>query len=226
MSLPAPAAAPSPTRLRAAELLIVFGALPVLLALVPARVVLPSLLLAGGATLAVLLTDRTFDRRQLWNRAGALPHLRRVLLRALALAAGLLALTALLLPDSLLQMPRTRPALWVAVLVLYPVLSVYAQELIFRAFFFHRYTLLFGSDRSRVLASAAAFALAHLVMRNVFALVLSFIGGVLFARTYARSRSLLLAGLEHALLGDVIFTVGLGSYFFDGHKALSGLGRF
>jgi uncharacterized protein len=233
--MPGPAIAPPPAaaapsaalaRLRIAELLLVFGALPVLLALVPTRVVLPSLLIAGGASLAVLLADRSFDRRQLWNRAGAWPHLRMVLLRALALAAGLLAMTALLLPGSLLQLPRTRPVLWVAVLVLYPVLSVYLQELIFRAFFFHRYAVLFASERARVLASAVAFALAHLVMRNLFALVLSFIGGVLFARTYARSRSLLLVGLEHALLGDAIFTVGLGSYFFDGAKAQSGLGRF
>lgn len=34
---------------------------------------------------------------------------------------------------------RERSILWVAVLLLYPILSALPQELIFRVFFFHRY---------------------------------------------------------------------------------------
>jgi len=41
-------------------------------------------------------------------------------------------------------------------------------------------------------------------------------GGWLFGGTYRRSRSLGLVCLEHALYGDLIFTVGLGQYFFHG----------
>ena len=41
-------------------------------------------------------------------------------------------------------------------------------------------------------------------------------GGWLFARDYARHRSLTLVCLEHAAYGCVIFTVGLGRFFYSG----------
>lgn len=47
--------------------------------------------------------------------------------------------------------------MWALVIVLYPILSVYPQELIFRAFLFHRYAPLFGNGVGLVAASAAAF---------------------------------------------------------------------
>ncbi len=41
-------------------------------------------------------------------------------------------------------------------------------------------------------------------------------GGWLFADTYRQSRSLWLVCLEHALYGDLIFTIGLGTFFYHG----------
>ena len=102
------------------------------------------------------------------------------------------------------------------VMVFYPVFSVYPQELIFRAFLFHRYRPLFGSTRNLVIVSAVAFGLAHLFFANLLAPLLSAVGGWIFARTYARSDSTLQATIEHALFGCFLFTVGLGWYFYGG----------
>jgi membrane protease YdiL (CAAX protease family) len=63
-------------------------------------------------------------------------------------------------------------------------------------------------------------------MRNVPALVLTFVGGLMFGGAYARTRSLALSCLEHALLGDFAFTIGLGSFFLDGARGLPGPLRF
>jgi hypothetical protein len=103
---------------------------------------------------------------------------------------------------------------WLLVMILYPLLSVYPQEIIFRTFLFHRYQNLFTSQRQLIWASAVSFGVAHIIFANWAALVLSTIGGLLFARTYARHRSLALVCFEHSLWGNFIFTIGLGWYFW------------
>jgi hypothetical protein len=45
---------------------------------------------------------------------------------------------------------------------------------------------------------------------------LTLVGGVLFGYHHALSRSLLLVSIEHALFGQVMFTVGLGRFFCHG----------
>ena len=42
------------------------------------------------------------------------------------------------------------------------------------------------------------------------------IGGALFLRTYLRSGSGWLADLEHAVLGNVAFTIGYGQWLYSG----------
>jgi hypothetical protein len=120
------------------------------------------------------------------------------------------------LGSTLLRVALAAAALTVLTLVLAPE-SLLA---------FHRYGALFTSQRGVVLASAAAFSFAHVVMRNIPALVVTFVGGLMFAGAYTRTRALALACLEHALLGDFIFTIGLGSFFFDGARSLPGPLRF
>jgi membrane protease YdiL (CAAX protease family) len=135
------------------------------------------------------------------------------------LALSLTAIVAWRAPDILFDLVRTRPRLWVLVMMFYPIVSVYPQEVIYRAFFFHRYAPLFPATTSRVVASAALFAFAHLSFpRRLVALSLSFVGGLLFGYHYAQSRSLLLASIEHALFGQLVFTVGLGRFFYHGRR--------
>jgi membrane protease YdiL (CAAX protease family) len=123
-------------------------------------------------------------------------------------------------PEALFQLPRTRTGLWLIIMIAYPLLSVYPQELIFRTFLFHRYRVLLP-PRALMLTSALAFGYAHIVLHNLPSVLLSTLGGLLFASTYRRSQSTLLVALEHALYGCFVFSVGLGGLFYAGGRTLS-----
>lgn len=180
------------------------------------RMIIPTLVLISAGCLVVLLRDRDFDRSRLWNRRDFGRHLRTTLKRVFIGTLVLGAATAVFEPDLFFRFPRESTRMWAMVMVFYPVFSVYPQELIFRTFLFHRYRPLFGSTPRLVIVSAVAFGVAHLFFANLLAPLLSAVGGWLFARTYARSESTLQATLEHGLWGDVLFTLGLGWYFYGG----------
>jgi len=137
-----------------------------------------------------------------------------------AVAAATAAVSALLVwwlvPWQALWLPRRATGLWLAILVLYPLLSALPQELVFRVLFFRRYGRLFASERAAVAASAFVFALAHLLFWNWVALVLTFAGGLIFARGYLGRGGFALAVVLHAVCGWIIFTSGLGSFFYHG----------
>lgn len=155
-----------------------------------------------------------------WQAVRNTEIVRPVMQRFLISAALLVAFTLWMVPDKLFSLPRERPELWLMVMVLYPVLSVIPQEIIFRRFFFIRYAPLFSKSHQMALASALAFGFAHVLLNNWVAVILSTIGGFFFAQTYQKSRSLGLAIAEHALYGCFIFSIGLGWLFYSGapHK--------
>ncbi len=177
---------------------------------------LPGLLLVAAGCLLVLLCDPGFDRRQLWHFRPARNDLPRTLRRFAVLAVPLILWTILVEPERFLGFPRNNLPAWLFVMLFYPLLSVYPQELIFRTFFFHRYRPLFGDSLWLVAASALAFGMAHLFFANWIAVLLSTAGGVLFALNYRRTRSTLSVTIEHGIWGDFLFTVGLGWYFYGG----------
>jgi membrane protease YdiL (CAAX protease family) len=204
----------------ACELGILFVIVPAAMALrLLPRAPIPVLLVAAVSCAAVLLRDPTFDRTQLWNAPGALAHARSMLLLFIALAAALTGLAVWLTPQTLFDFVRRQPRLWALVMVFYPLLSVYPQEIVYRAFFFHRYAPLFPSPLACVVASSVLFAFGHVFFpRPWVAIGLTGVGGLLFGYHYAQSRSLLLASIEHALFGQLLFSVGLGRVFY--HRAL------
>lgn len=112
--------------------------------------------------------------------------------------------------DNLLSVVLNKPYLWIIMLFVYSVFSVYPQELIYRTFFFKRYQSLFKSDLILVLINALLFSLAHLFFKNTLVLIMTFIGGILFAITFLKTKSTLLVSIEHALYGCSLFTVGMG----------------
>ncbi len=173
------------------------------------------LLLAAGCTV-LLLKDDNFKHTQFWNRSAFCHHLRRTLTWFLpgALVVGLLF--AALRPELLWRLPLSHTDVWLILMITYPVLSVYPQEIVFRTFFFHRYHPLFRSSRTKVIASGVAFGLAHIIFGNWTAPFMTVPLGLLCARTYARSGSTLQATLEHIIWGWFAFTVGLGWYAFSG----------
>lgn len=120
-------------------------------------------------------------------------------------------------PERFLFLPRERPEILPLLATFYPVFSALPQEFIFCSFFFARYIPFFGTGRGMVLASAIIFAYAHVLYINPVAPVMSFLGGLIFAQTYWKSKSLALVTIEHGLYGFSLFFSGLGWYFYSGN---------
>ncbi|MGN2640329.1 CPBP family intramembrane glutamic endopeptidase [Nocardia takedensis] len=201
-----------------------FGGTTLYRAVARGRSPIPALLvLATGATV-YLRRSADFDRAALW-RSDALPAQGRSM--AAGAGASALALTAAVAVtrrEDLFDLPRRSPLLWGAVMVFYPLLSVYPQELVFRSFLFHRYAPVFGAGRGMVAASAAAFAYVHIIFGSWFSVAASGVGGWIFAARYLRTRSLFTASVEHAVYGILVFTVGLGRYFYHGADRIASRG--
>jgi len=177
---------------------------------------IPALWLVAAICVALLARSGDFDWRCLWNadRLG-----RRLVLASLPFLTGaplLLLITAAVAPDRWFGLIRDRPGLWLAIVVLYPLLSVYPQGIVYRAFVFHRYRPLFPSARARILASAVAFSAVHVIFENWIAPLLTLAGGLVFGWTYERTRSSLVVAVQHSLFGCFLFTIGLGWYFYSG----------
>lgn len=104
-----------------------------------------------------------------------------------------------------------KPKLWVLILLFYSLFSVYPQELLYRTFFFQRYENLFKNEKLFIFINALLFSLAHLFFKNTLVLLLTFIGGILFAITFKKSKSTVLVSIEHSIYGCWLFTVGMGN---------------
>lgn len=120
-------------------------------------------------------------------------------------------------PTWFLEFPTNRPDTYTRIMIGYPIFSVAAQELLYRSFFFHRYGPMFGSQTWLiVIVNGLLFGYAHIVMGSVFAMAATALGGLILAARYAMTRSYWAVFIEHTLWGWLIFTIGLGRYFFTG----------
>jgi hypothetical protein len=196
------------------EMLAAFGGLPLLVYFFRERWLIIAMLWIGSiVALAVLKhQDAAFGYRADWNLQGAKQGLNAMLRRFALMSLLLFAFTVAHDFDRLFSFPLERPQVWIMVMLLYPILSAWPQEILYRTFFMRRYAPLFGAQAA--LMSAAAFSYVHIIFENWIAIVFTFFGGWLFADTYRRHRSLALVTLEHALYGCLIFTLGLGWYFY------------
>jgi membrane protease YdiL (CAAX protease family) len=190
--------------------------LPILLAFVlPPSAMFPLLFAATLVGIVLLGLTPGFAWRELfrgWHRSDW------------RLVAGVTAVTAAvsgllvwwLVPHMALSLPRRAPELWLTIMALYPLLSALPQELVFRPLFFRRYGHLFPAGHSALLANGALFGLAHLMFWNWPAVLLSTAGGLIFAHAYVHRGSFPLAVILHAICGAIIFTSGLGTFFYHG----------
>ena len=164
----------------------------------------------------LLKRDGYFTRYQFWGERPPGKQILFVIGRFTLMAITIGLLTVLFEYGRFLVFPRTRPLLWLIVMLLYPFLSVLPQGIVYRTFVFHRYGELFGKGWAMITASGLAFCYAHIFLLNLVAILLTLGGGIIFAHTYLRSRSLWFSSMEHALYGNFIFTIGLGYYIYSG----------
>ena len=195
---------------RSYELISLFVRIPIFLAL-PVYLI-PKLLVGAGGLLYVVVvavgTKDPTEKTQLvinWRAFSGILGLRFALLVVVSSA-----FVYFLYPDLLFKVPTSKPLLWLGILLVYSILSVYPQELLYRSFFFKRYRGLFESKNMLIFINAILFSLAHLFFGNLLVLLLTFIGGLVFAFTYYRTNSMLLVSIEHALYGCWLFTIGMG----------------
>ncbi len=201
----------------AVEFLVLFVALPLGYRFSPVRIpALPLLWLVAGYAWWQLQRDPRFDRARLWSIAQLPARMGTILAIFAVVATALWLAVRWFAPELEWSFIRRSPAFWVVVMVAYPVLSVYPQGLIYRAFFLERYAELIPGKWAMIVASAAAFSFLHIVFRNSLAVALTFAGGLLFAARYFETGSLATSSFEHALYGCWLFTVGLGQYFYHG----------
>ncbi|RKE02637.1 CPBP family intramembrane glutamic endopeptidase [Marinifilum flexuosum] len=195
------------------EMLFLFIGLPLLyyFEMIPVHKAIP-LVLVFFYCLFIIIKDKNFDR-EIFRIKRDYPWQDFVLKGSI-----LLIITSIWVyvfrADVFFHLPRNNFWIWVAVIVSYPIWSAYTQEFIFRAFYYHRYKLLFNNPVVMLLVNAVCFAMAHIIFRNWMALIFTFIGSIIFSYTYLRNKSLNAVFLEHSLYGNILFTNGLGIYFY------------
>jgi hypothetical protein len=201
------------------EFLAIFVGVPLALVLTrPVVPPIPVLWLAAAYGLIALYRDPEFPRSQLWNPRPLRSQLASILLLFSLGAAVIAGLVYEAAPSLFFNFVRAHPLVWALVMLFYPLLSVYPQGILFRSFLLHRYRNLRASSRQKqwalILLSAFAFSFMHIVFRNWVAVVLTFAGGILFARRHLETRSLFVSSFEHSLYGCFVFTIGLSQYFY------------
>ena len=198
------------------ELLGIFVMIPALIyALLPLPI-LPVLWMVTFMSIWAVFKDKTFDRDSLWRSSALKKNYKGMLKQFIIIAVVMTALIYLFIPDHLFSLIKKDPLLWALLMILYPIISVYPQELLYRTFFFHRYKMLFNKRWQMITVNALLFGYMHIIFQNWIAVGLTVLGGFLFASMYERTRSSLFVSIAHALYGDLIFTVGLGTYFYAG----------
>ena len=97
-----------------------------------------------------------------------------------------------------------------SLLLFYLLFSVIPQEIIFRFLFFYKYKDYFNKFEI-LLLNSLVFSFCHLIYFDIYILLFSFFGNLLFTFNYMKNKSLLVVIVEHFLLGQTLIILG----FFD-----------
>lgn len=138
------------------------------------------------------------------------PFWKETLIKLIIIVVVTIVYVYAIAPDKLFFVLLKKPQLWIMILFIYSIFSVWPQELIYRTYFFNRYESLLQNKRLFIFINAILFSLAHIFLKNTLVLVLTFLGGLLFAYTYNKTKSTALVSIEHAIYGNWLFSVGMG----------------
>ncbi len=170
-------------------------------------------LLALAIALVLLVNRNDCDAWGLGRRGR--DNLTPCLVRGLVVGAPLLLLVIginLIVGRGAFPMLENRPGMLASIALVYP-LSVVAQEILFRGFFFWRYEHVLPRGML-IAANALLFGWVHIIYGTWVSVALSAIGGLAFAEIYLRHRSLVGLCILHFLAGMAVFATGYGQCFF------------
>ncbi|HDP74773.1 MAG TPA: CPBP family intramembrane metalloprotease [Bacteroidales bacterium] len=196
------------------ELVVLFIGLPVVFYF--NKLKLPKsipLLVVFLIALLYLLASKSFSKKTFgfngfscWKTFGL-----RILISLLVISL----LSFIFLPrEQLFYLPLQNTKLWMLIMIFYPIWSAFTQEVIYRGFYFHRYLSLFKTEYHAIIINGILFGLLHIIFRNWIAVIGATIIGMVWASSYIKHRSILMVSVEHAIVGNYLFTIGLGYYFY------------
>jgi uncharacterized protein len=168
------------------------------------------LFLLAIIALLLLCCDHNFDKKVFLRFHCTKNNLLTIFWRFGLCSAGILLFILIFSPDSFSHVPLYQPLPWLVSSISYLSMSVIPQELLYRAYLFHRYRFLFKGKLLPIVISTLSFSFAHIVYENYLALGLTLIGGYFFSVTYQKSRSLIITVMEHFIYGMLIFSSGVG----------------
>ncbi len=138
---------------------------------------------------------------------------KSIMLRFIIISAGSFLFKYYFEREDVFNVVQNNWKIWLIFMGVYIVFSVLPQEFIYRTFFFKRYEKLVQSKWGFILLNALLFSFAHIWFRSLVVLSFTFIGGILFALTYRKSRSFVAVCVEHTIYGNWLYTVGFGETF-------------
>lgn len=115
--------------------------------------------------------------------------------------------------EQLFNVIVNKPDLWFKFSGIYILFSVIPQELIYRTFFVKRYQELIKKEWLFILINSTLFSFAHIWFQSWTVLAFTFVGSLLFIKTYLKIKSTWFIILEHSLYGVWLYTVGYGALF-------------
>ncbi|MEM1383602.1 MAG: CPBP family intramembrane glutamic endopeptidase [Pseudomonadota bacterium] len=198
------------------EFTALFVGVPILMAVFFGSYRLFSVIFALALIAAVLLHLTPGFRWRELRRGPVLGEWRLILAFAALVSVVCVSVALILVPDRFLSLVENNFPLWIMIMVAYPIASALPQELIYRPLFFRRYGHLFPSTEWAIAANAAAFGFGHLFYMNPITIAMTAFGGAIMAWAYTRNQSFLLAWVLHAIAGQIVFTAGLGVFFYHG----------
>lgn len=195
--------------MRYVELFLLFILLPCSFLLDYPAPIKVALALAGFAfSIWIMVRDKPVKKTVLWN-IGTWDFWKKLFIRLIVVMIAAFVLMYFYKPDKIFVIFQDLKLFFIIVFI-YSFLSVTAQEFAYRTFFFHRYRDLFNNSTIFLITNAFLFSLAHIMFESQMVLLMTFVGGLFFAYTYNKTKSLLVVSIEHAIYGLWLFALGIG----------------
>ncbi len=192
------------------ELTLLFVLIPCMLLLeIPVVIKAASVLSGIVYVIRIVVKNKLVTRHSLYTLR-SISYWKYIIFRFVVLIVSTTLLMYFFNGEKLFLVVRRNIVFWLGLSLFYSTISVYPQEFLYRTFFFTRYGFLFKKPWVLIAVNAVLFSFAHVAFKNLLVLLLTLAGGVIFAITYSKTKSLLLTSIEHALYGSWLFTVGMG----------------